>query len=126
MSASQSTYDKRNSKERQALLEARARHMRFNPTFSENILWQAIRGKRLGVWFHRQVVIGNHIVDFLCRAQRLVIEVDGDSYHALRTSADAARDRKLLRVGYGVLRFRASVVESHLAGVVARVREAVG
>jgi very-short-patch-repair endonuclease len=73
--------------------------MRFNPTYSENLLWQAIRGKRLGIWFHRQVVIGNHIVDFLCRAQRLVIEVDGDSYHATCTSADAARDRACCGLG---------------------------
>jgi very-short-patch-repair endonuclease len=121
MSASQSTYDNRNSKERQALLEARARYMRFNPTYSENLLWQAIRGKRLGVWFHRQVVIGNHIVDFLCRAQRLVIEVDGESYHALLASADATRDRKLIRAGYSVLRFRTSEVERDLAGAFARL-----
>jgi len=110
---------------RKALLQARARFMRHNPTPSEALLFSAIRGKRLGVSFKRQVVIGAAIVDFLAPAAGLVIEVDGDAYHATRTSADASRDRKLVRAGYTVLRIPASLVQHNLPGAVALVQQAL-
>ena len=99
--------------------------MRFAPTSSEASLWSRIRGKRLGVQFRRQVVLQDFIVDFLAPAIRLVVEVDGDAYHASRASADARRDRKLTRAGYRVLRLPASLVERDLEEAVRRVREAV-
>jgi very-short-patch-repair endonuclease len=46
-------------------LEHHARNMRRHLTPSEQVLWQAIRGGRLGVSFRRQVPIGAYIVDFL-------------------------------------------------------------
>jgi len=109
---------------RQALLQERARHHRQFSTLSEQLLWSAIRGMRLGVAFRRQQVIGQFIVDFLCPALKLVVEVDGDIYHAGRVRADAARDRKLVRAGYTVLRIPASVAERDLERAVESVREA--
>jgi hypothetical protein len=39
--------------------------MRLAPTGSEQLLWQAIRGRRLGVQFRRQVPLGGrYIADF--------------------------------------------------------------
>ncbi len=110
---------------RRALLEARARHYRHEATYSEQLLWSAIRGRRLGVAFRRQVVIEPFIVDFLCPAHGLVVEIDGDLYHARRRSADTARERKLVRAGYTVLRIPASVVERDLARAIEMVRAAV-
>jgi len=107
------------------LLAQRAHRMRFHPTYSEAVLFSVIRGKRLGVQVRRQAVIGNHIVDFLVRSHSLVIEVDGDLYHAQRQSADAARERKLVRAGYTVLRIPASLVGTDLAGAVSLVRQAL-
>ena len=101
-----------------ALLKARARIMRHHPTLSEQLVWSAIRGGRLGVAFRRQQVVGQFIVDFLCTTLRLVIEVDGDAYHATRVRADIARDRKLARAGYTVLRIPASLVKRDLARAV--------
>jgi hypothetical protein len=50
---------------RQAVLAERAREMRLSPTTSEWVLWQAIRGRRLGVQFRRQVPLGGrYIADF--------------------------------------------------------------
>ena len=66
------------------------------------------------------------IVDFLCPARGLVVEIDGDLYHARRRAADAARERKLVRAGYTVLRIPASVVERDLARAVGMVRAALG
>jgi very-short-patch-repair endonuclease len=95
----------------------------LNP--AEAALWAAIRSKQLGVSFRRQVpLLGRFIADFYAPAVRLVVEVDG-SWHRGRESADAARDRKLVRAGYRVLRLRAELVLSELPVAVARVREAV-
>ena len=110
---------------RRALLEVRARHYRHEATPSERLLWSAMRGKGLGVAFRRQVVIEAFIVDFLAEQIRLVVEIDGDAYHATRAKADAARERKLVRAGYTVLRIPASVLELDLAQTVSRVREAI-
>jgi very-short-patch-repair endonuclease len=51
--------------------------------------------------------IGPYTVDFLWRARRLVVELDGYAYHSDRTSfeADRRRDRELQARGYVVLRF---------------------
>ena len=50
---------------------------------------------------------GPFTVDFLWRAERLIVEVDGWDYHRSRASfeADRARDRELSRLGFEVLRF---------------------
>lgn len=96
--------------------------MRHHPTPSEALLWGQLRGQRLGVAFKRQVVIGSSIADFVAPASRLVVEIDGDVYHQRRRSADAARERKLVRAGYTVLRLPASLVERRLEDALALVR----
>lgn len=95
---------------RQVELEQYARRNRRAPTESETRLWQALRGGKIGASFRRQVPICDcFIVDFLAPTARLVVEVDG-CYHGTRRSADACRDRKLLRLGYRVLRLPAVLV----------------
>ena len=110
---------------RRTLLEERAHAMRFHPTPSERLLWSAIRGQRLGVVFRRQQIIGQHIVDFLAQRIALVVEIDGDAYHATRVAADAARAKKLTRAGYTVLRIPASLVERDLAHTVVLIQDAI-
>ncbi|MGI8460995.1 MAG: DUF559 domain-containing protein [Solirubrobacterales bacterium] len=53
------------------------------------------------------VHVGPYRVDFLWRAERVVVEVDGFAFHSSRGSfeSDRARDRELQRRGYVVLRF---------------------
>ena len=99
--------------------------MRVHPTHSERLLWSAIRGRRLGVAFRRQQVIGQHIVDFLAQRTALVVEIDGDAYHATRAAADAARERKLVTAGYTVLRIPVSLVELDLEQAVELIRDAI-
>ncbi len=102
-------FKQRQQLKRQALLEERAHAMRHQPTESEAKLWEALRGGKLGVQFKRQVPIGEFIVDFLAPAVKLVVEVDGGS-HRGREAADARRDRKLVRLGYRVVRIPAAQV----------------
>lgn len=65
-----------------------------------------------------------YIADFYAAAARLVVEVDGASYRG-RTTADARRDRVLVRLGYRVLRLPAQLVLEQPAVAVARVRAAI-
>ena len=81
-------------------LEERADRMRHEPTPSEALLFESVRGGRLGVAFRRQVpVLGKYIADLLVPELRLIVEVDG-GYHQQRAEADARRDRALARAGY--------------------------
>jgi very-short-patch-repair endonuclease len=54
--------------------------LRKNGTLSEVLLWKKIKGKALGVEFHRQVPLLEHIVDFYCHELGLAIEIDGASH----------------------------------------------
>lgn len=110
---------------REVLLQQRAHYMRFHPTPSEFLLWGRLRSRRLGVVFRRQVVVGNAIVDFCAPAASVIVEVDGDLYHQQRSAADAARERKLVRAGYTVVRIPASLVERDLDAATALVQQAL-
>ena len=61
-------------------LKEYARQLRNNSTLSEVLLWQKIKGKALGVEFHRQVPINEFIVYFYCHEIQLAIEIDGSSH----------------------------------------------
>lgn len=99
--------------------------MRAAPTATEALLWEALRGSRLGLPFRRQVVLGDYIADFVCVPRRLVVEVDG-GYHAGRAATDARRDRALARLGYRVLRLPAEDVAHRLPATLLRILSALG
>ncbi len=81
-----------------------AREFRKEPTRSEAILWDALRGKNLdGIKFRRQQPVGYFIVDFYNSECRLVVEVDG-LIHKSQQEADASRQKILEELGLSVLR----------------------
>ena len=92
--------------DRYNILKDYAKKNRRNSTTAENVLWQNIRNKQLGVEFRRQHVIGDFIVDFVCLDKMLVIEVDG-GYHTERDQLedDEIRARILNSLGFWVVRF---------------------
>ena len=51
----------------------------------------------------RQASVGPYYADFVCRACKLIVEVDG-SQHA-DSAYDDKRDATLMRLGYRILRF---------------------
>ncbi len=107
------------------LLATRARSMRFGATESEQRLWAALRGGRLGARFRRQVpLLGRYIGDFVAEEARLVVEVDG-GWHAGRERADARQDEALRHAGYRLVRLPVEVVMRDLAAAVSAVREAL-
>jgi very-short-patch-repair endonuclease len=105
---------------RARLIEQRARLMRCSPTRSEEWLWRRLAGSKTGFAFRRQLVIGQHIVDFACTKVRLVVEVDG-AYHAERARHDGARDRALVKLGWHLVRVSEQHVFGDLEGVVTAI-----
>jgi type I restriction enzyme S subunit len=86
-------------------LQARARELRQQQTPDEQALWQQLRAKRFsGHKFRRQQVLGHFIVDFVCFAKRLIVELDGGQ-HAEAVEHDGRRDAWLEQQGFRVLRF---------------------
>jgi guanylate kinase len=102
---------------KQVRLEQFAWVNRRVPTESEARLWEAIRGRKLGVQFRRQVVLAGYIVDFVSPTARLVVEVDGP-YHADHRRRDGRRDRRLGELGFRVLRIEAGLVMRDLRAAV--------
>lgn len=107
---------------RRAGATTRARKLRAEDTEPEYRLWSDLRGRRLnGFKFVRQIPLGPYIVDFLCRDQKLVVELDGAQHSG--SASDVARTRWLNRSGYSVIRFwndevlreRTAVLETILA-----------
>ena len=94
------------SPDRYLLLKAFAKENRRYMTEAESVLWGCLKGNALGHKFLRQHIIGDYIVDFLCRDKMLVLEVDG-GYHSERTQQedDAVRQKWLESIGYKVIRF---------------------
>jgi very-short-patch-repair endonuclease len=81
-----------------------AKTLRRHSTDAESLLWRHLRGHRFAGWkFKRQQPLGPYIVDFVCFAARVVVEVDGGQH--LESEADAARDAWLGQQGFKVLRF---------------------
>jgi very-short-patch-repair endonuclease len=99
--------------------------MRHSPTLSEARLFEAVRGRRLGVSFKRQVpLLGRYIADLFAPEVRLVVEIDG-GYHSERGDADARRERALERAGYRVVRVDAELVMCDREAAVAQVRAVI-
>jgi very-short-patch-repair endonuclease len=93
-----------------------SRRLRRNGTIAEQRLWNRLRSRALcGMKFVRQEPVGPHIVDFVCREYRLIIEVDGGQ-HCDR-ERDVIRDRWLREHDYHVLRFWNNEVIENTDGV---------
>ena len=84
------------------LLHQYAKQMRAHPTDAEALLWYYLRAKRVfDVKFKRQVPLGQYIVDFVAKTERVIIEVDGGQHNS---DQDRARDEWFHSQGYQVLR----------------------
>jgi very-short-patch-repair endonuclease len=108
-------------------LRSFAKEQRSMLTRAEEVFWRAVRGGRFhGYKFKRQVPIEPYIVDFLCVAAKVVIELDGEPHEASeRRMSDAARDQWLREQGFVVLRFPNDLVLGNCALVLADVKKAI-
>ena len=87
-------------------------------------LWLSLRDRRLGGFkFVRQESIGPYVADFICRDQKVIIEVDGGQ-HA-DSDTDKLRDAFLKNEGFRVLRFWNNDVLSNRDGVLTTIPSAL-
>ncbi|MEX2603509.1 MAG: endonuclease domain-containing protein [Gracilimonas sp.] len=107
-------------------LRSYARSLRNNSTFSEILLWQQIKKRKLGVQFHRQVPMDQFIVDFYCHEIMLAIEVDGRSHHNPKQAAKDVERQNILE-GYGVqfIRIRDEEVKNNMDRVLRYLKSKV-
>ena len=108
-------------------LRGLARALRKSGNLAEVVLWRALKGKTLGCEFHRQVPIGDYIVDFFCHEQMVAVEIDGSSHeHPERAQSDCRRDEALNSLGVRVLHVRHQEVLNDINSVMERIRGFVG
>jgi len=97
-------------------MQTRAKAMRHEATPAEAAMWRLLRDRRLeGYKFRRQQTIDPYIVDFVCLARRLIVEVDGGQHSESRS--DERRDAFLMSEGFSVVRFWNNDVLTNPAGV---------
>ena len=99
----------------------KAKELRREMTSAEKVLWNELRGNKLGVHFRRQQIIVGFIVDFYCHRAGLVIELDG-SVHANQSEEDAQRGKVLNEMSLRIIRFWNGEVEKNLAEVLRKIR----
>jgi very-short-patch-repair endonuclease len=98
--------------------------MRSNSTDAERRLWQILRAHRFaGYKFRRQQPVDFFNADFVCFADRLIIEVDGGQ-HAASTS-DERRDAYLKQEGFRILRIWNNQIFENEEGVAELVLSAL-
>jgi very-short-patch-repair endonuclease len=82
----------------------RAKSLRQSMTRGQRLLWRYLKAHHLdGLGFRRQVPIGAYIVDFVCHAARLIVELDGETHDfEARQRYDLKRDAWFEARGYAI------------------------
>ena len=104
-----------------------ARALRREETIAEKRLWEQLRNRTLeGFKFSRQVPIGPYIVDFVCRDQRLIVEVDGATHATENELANDNRRTGFLKSeSYTVIRFQNDEIMSGMDEVLTLILQAL-
>jgi very-short-patch-repair endonuclease len=98
----------------------RARQLRRDAPEPERRLLRALREAFPEHKWRHQSPVGLYYVDILCFAERLAIEVDGDT-HAGNERYDAARTQFIAREGLRTLRGANGDVMENIEGVLAKI-----
>ena len=108
------------------LLQEFALHNRNHPTEAETILWQYLKGGRMGEHFRRQHIILDYIPDFVCLSKQLIIEIDG-GYHleGEQPKRDEEREEELMSQGFRVLRFTNDEVIGDIDSVLDKISKEI-
>jgi very-short-patch-repair endonuclease len=100
-----------------------ARERRKNPTYTEKLMWNALRNrKQIGLKFRREHPVEGYIADFFCDEHNLIIEIDGNIHEELsKNETDAIRQKHLEEAGYLVLRFTAEEININIDLVIDKI-----
>lgn len=98
-----------------------ARTLRKRQTRAEIILWDELRGNKLGLKFRRQYPIDKFFLDFYCFDKKLGIEVDG-GIHKIQLAADKEREEIVKTLGIKIIRFTNDEVIENLQNVLNKIK----
>jgi len=100
------------------------KQLRNEPTQPEWLLWQELKGSKLGYKFRRQQGIGPYVVDFYCSEIKLVVEVDGDThFEPVDLERDNQRTVYLTENGIQVLRVTNVDVRESIEDVIELIKQ---
>ena len=106
-------------------LKKYAQENRRNPTPEEERLWYEFL-RRYPFQFRRQKALGCYIVDFICSAARLIVEIDGSQHFTPEGREwDVNRTAFLNAQGYEVIRFTNRDVSERFEAVCQSIAAAV-
>ena len=108
------------------LLKEKVQEMRKNPTDAENAFWNLATSGVFDGKFRRQHAIDNYIVDFVCLAKRLIVEIDGGYHDDTQQQIDYNLRSKVLKdYGFTILRLRNEEVIGNPEEVIRKVKLAM-
>ena len=102
-----------------------AKELRKNQTPQEQKMWNLLRNRRYkNLCFKRQYIIGEYIVDFICREKKLIIEIDGGQHNEDKNIIhDKKRTLFLESNGYKVIRFWNNDIDNNIESVFLKLDE---
>ena len=101
----------------------KAKDLRAKMTDAEQLLWSALRNRKLGFKFRRQHPIGIFIVDFYCHELKLVIEVDGEVHNSgNQVDWDENRTFNLHLESIMVIRFTNAELFDNMEEVISKIQ----
>ncbi len=86
------------------LLKESQQAKRTSLTTAEEILWEYLKDKKMGVKIRSHHLIDNYAPDFVALSCKLIIEVDGE-IHKYQKEEDEKRTRELNEKGFKIIRF---------------------
>jgi len=103
----------------------KAKALRDNMTFSEELLWKRLKGKKvLGLRFRAQHPIDIFIADFYCHPIKLVVEIDGGIHQQEKQiEYDMGREAELKKLSIDVIRFTNEEVIENIDNVIKVISE---
>ena len=106
-------------------LKEKARELRKNMTAQERKLWEIIRDRKFyGYRFLRQYVISPYIVDFICKKEKIIIEVDGGQHNEPENiKYDNERTEYLISKGYKVIRLWNNEIDDNFEGIYEKLKD---
>jgi len=108
-----------------SLLKELQQQHKNNQTATESIIWNCLKSKKLsGYKFRRQHIIDEFIVDFVCLANKLIVEIDG-GYHKEPdiAAADVYRTGQLQKLGYEIIRFNNEEIIGNIDNVLETIEK---
>lgn len=108
-------------------LTPNARNLRKNMTKQERKLWNVIKNNQFyGYKFLRQYIIGQYIIDFICREKKIIIEIDGGQHNEEQNIIyDKKRTEFLENLGYKVVRFWNNDI-NNIEGIYQKLQDVFG